>query len=272
MDSANPGHNVIFNTIDKISVNFEGTQAVVTLPGSFIESTEGTIEVYLSYDGEEVRSAKDIVVADGVVISDITPEEGKPGDVILLEGIGFAAKASDNIVTFAGAHGERISAGVLSASAQSLEVIVPNGVRTGDVMVEVYGELSNAVNFTVPYLVYITYGDNGNLLDDVFQLRLNGQIIRNDPSPQRKIGPIEVALTAGQHIVQLVGVEADDGVGTYYIDFGGDVVSVSGDELEGRDLLPTDIKTYYIEVGPAGEPDQNQVQWYLENLQSETMH
>ncbi|MEN3158509.1 hypothetical protein ABC502_09025 [Alkalimonas sp. NCh-2] len=272
VDSANPGHNVIFNTIDKISVNFEGTQAVVTLPGSFIESTEGTIEVYLSYDGEEVRSAKDIVVADGVVISDITPEEGKPGDVILLEGIGFAAKASDNIVTFAGAHGERISAGVLSASAQSLEVIVPNGVRTGDVMVEVYGELSNAVNFTVPYLVYITYGDNGNLLDDVFQLRLNGQIIRNDPSPQRKIGPIEVALTAGQHIVQLVGVEADDGVGTYYIDFGGDVVSVSGDELEGRDLLPTDIKTYYIEVGPAGEPDQNQVQWYLENLQSETMH
>ncbi|MEE2025774.1 IPT/TIG domain-containing protein [Alkalimonas mucilaginosa] len=271
VDSANPTNEHPFDGKDAV-VNFEGTRVIVTLPSSFIESIEGTIEVYLTYDGDEVKSAKDIVVADGVIISDITPEEGKPGDVILLEGIGFAANREDNTVTFAGVHGERIVANILQVSAQSLEVEVPNGVRTGDVTVEVLGQLSNAVNFTVPYLVYITYGDNGNLLDDVFQLRLNGQIIRNDPSPQRKIGPIEVALTAGQHIVQLVGVEADDGVGTYYIDFSGDVVSVSGDEQEGRDLLPTDIKTYLIEVGPAGEVNHNQVQWYLENLQPEHLH
>lgn len=121
-------------------------------------------------------------------------------------------------------------------------------------------------------MVYITYGDNGDngdLLDDVFQLRVNGQIVRNDPLAKRVIGPIEVALTEGQHIVELIGIEADDGIGTYYIDFSGDVLSVSGDLLEGRDLLQEDVKVFYLDVGPNSEPVANQAEQYLNNLQAE---
>ena len=45
--------------------------------------------------------------------------------------------------------------------------------------------------------------------------------------------------------------KADDGIATYYIEFAGDVISVSGDELSGRDLyghmwtLPVSEGTHY---------------------------
>lgn len=42
--------------------------------------------------------------------------------------------------------------------------------------------------------------------------------------------------------------KADDGIATYYIEFAGDVISVSGDELSGRDLCPNTHKTYQLTV------------------------
>lgn len=42
--------------------------------------------------------------------------------------------------------------------------------------------------------------------------------------------------------------KADDGITTYYIEFAGDVISVSGDELSGRDLCPNTHKLYQITV------------------------
>lgn len=57
-----------------------------------------------------------------------------------------------------------------------------------------------------------------------------------------KVGPLTVSLDDGEHSVQLTGIRADDGIATYYIEFSGDVVSVNGDELSGRDLCPNTQK------------------------------
>ena len=95
----------------------------------------------------------------------------------------------------------------------------------------------------------ITFGDNGNFNDDIFKLVVDDKVITDGSSPQRKVGPISVPLAAGTHTVKLVGIRAEDEIGTYYIEFAGNVVSVNGDALEGRDLLKDSVKTFTVVIG-----------------------
>lgn len=246
-DSNNRDHTY---TVSKDAViNEEGNQATITLPETYINDAVGPIEVSVEHLDETAYSANNIEVTFGLVITEITPDEGKPSDVITIKGSGFSVEPRFNIVEFQSKNG-RVEAIVESATSTELKVKVPVGAKTGDVTVRVGNNESNGLLFTIPFTITITYGDNGNHNDDVFKLKVGGNVVYDNDQPQRQIGPIEIALTQGVHKIELEGTKADDGIGTYYISFGGDVQSVSGDALEGRDLCPEVVKTYNVTVGP----------------------
>lgn len=137
---------------------------------------------------------------------------------------------------------------MIQASNESLTVIVPEGIQTGVITVEINNELSNEYPFIGPSELLITFGDNGNLNDDVYKLSVNDDVIYDNSTPKRTVGPIRVSLEEGTHKVQLTGIRADDGIGTYYIEFAGNVSSVSGDAQSGRDLCPEVVKTCNIVI------------------------
>jgi hypothetical protein len=94
--------------------------------------------------------------------------------------------------------------------------------------------------------VTITIGDNGNLLDDIFEVRIQGQTVLTSSVPVRSISTT-VNLAAGDHTVEMIGRAAPDGVGTYFIQFSGATV-IGGAPLSGTDLTPGVVKTFLIRV------------------------
>ena len=83
-------------------------------------------------------------------IATLDPSAGLPAARITITGTGFAASASSNVVTFAGARNTRVRATVSGVpSATGLTVTVPTQAVTGPVTVSVSGKLTNAVPFTI---------------------------------------------------------------------------------------------------------------------------
>lgn len=94
--------------------------------------------------------------------------------------------------------------------------------------------------------VTITMGDNGNLLDDIFEVKIQGQTVLTSSAPVRSISTT-VNLAAGDHTVEMIGRAAPDGIGTYFIQFSGATV-IGGAPLSGTDLTPGVVKTFLIRV------------------------
>jgi PKD domain-containing protein/dockerin type I repeat protein len=94
--------------------------------------------------------------------------------------------------------------------------------------------------------VTITMGDNGTALDDIFEVRIQGQTVLTSSSPVRSISTT-VNLAAGDHTVQMIGRAAPDGIGTYFIQFSGATV-IGGAPLSGSDLTPGVVKSFTIRV------------------------
>ena len=94
--------------------------------------------------------------------------------------------------------------------------------------------------------VMITMGDNGNLNDDIYEVRIQGQTVLTSSVPVRSISTT-VNLAVGDHTVQMIGRAAPDGVGTYFIQFSGATV-IGGAPLSGTDLTPGVVKTFLIRV------------------------
>ncbi|MBI4577610.1 MAG: IPT/TIG domain-containing protein [Planctomycetes bacterium] len=80
----------------------------------------------------------------GPAIDRLVPAIGDPGARIEVLGRGFDSTTSGNQVRF---HGT--AARVISASATRLEVEVPTGATSGDVVVQALGQTSNGMPFTV---------------------------------------------------------------------------------------------------------------------------
>lgn len=95
--------------------------------------------------------------------------------------------------------------------------------------------------------VMITMGDNGSLLDDIFEVRVNGATVLTSSVPVVTTSTT-INLPPGEHSVTMLGRAAPDGVGTYFIHFSG-IESYSGDALSGTDLTPGVQKNYTIVVG-----------------------
>ncbi len=94
--------------------------------------------------------------------------------------------------------------------------------------------------------VTITMGDNGSLLDDIFEVRVEGQTVLTSSVPVRSVSTT-LDLPSGAYNVSMLGRAAPDGIGTYYIQFSGASV-LAGDSLSGSDLTPGVTKTFLIEV------------------------
>ncbi len=94
--------------------------------------------------------------------------------------------------------------------------------------------------------VTITMGDNGNLLDDIFEVLVDGVTVLTSSEPVTSTSTT-IALQPGDHTVEMIGRAAPDGVGTYFIEFSGATL-VSGDPLSGIDLTPGVVKTFIINV------------------------
>ena len=74
----------------------------------------------------------------------LMPDIGLAGTEVTIEGSAFSLNPEDNRVTFGG-----IEAQVVSAAADRLVAVAPEGVFTGPVVVQRDGETSNALTFTV---------------------------------------------------------------------------------------------------------------------------
>ncbi len=234
-----------------LSVNKQGTELEFMLANvSQIDAAKGPLDVYVEHRDDKAKLPYQILVGTDLMISAITPNRAKAGEQVTISGIGFSEQLVGNIVRFVSESGEVKRASVTAATTESLTVTVPDSPGAGYVTVEVGGEVSNQLPFFGPGQVSITFGDNGNFNDDVYKLAVNGRVIYENGTPKRKVGPLAIALDEGEHTVELTGIRADDGIGTYYIEFSGDVVNVSGDAQSGRDLCPEVVKTFTITVGP----------------------
>ncbi|MCL1066072.1 IPT/TIG domain-containing protein [Shewanella olleyana] len=245
------------------SVNEQGTELEFSINSvTQLNNAVGPLRVEVHHLNKVAIVPYDVLIGQGLTISSITPNKASPGDEVKISGIGFSRTISDNEVTFSGANGQRLKAAVKSAATDELVVVVPDGAISGFITVEVAEQLSNEFPFSGPGQVSITFGDNGNFNDDVFKLLVNNRVIYDNNQPERKVGPIDISLEDGVHNVKLTGIRADDGIATYYIEFSGDITSVSGDELSGRDLCPNTHKNYQITVsnGASAGNSNNQKQ------------
>lgn len=94
--------------------------------------------------------------------------------------------------------------------------------------------------------VTITMGDNGTANDDIYEVRIQGQTVLTSSVPVRSISTT-VNLAVGDHVVEMLGRAAPDGIGTYFIQFSGATV-IGGAPLSGSDLTPGVVKTFLIRV------------------------
>jgi IPT/TIG domain len=82
---------------------------------------------------------------DRMYISHINPYSGAEGDTVNIVGNKFSSNPFENEVTF-----DSLKATILEARSTRLKVIVPQGARTGMVMVKTYNDIAYR-NFTVTY-------------------------------------------------------------------------------------------------------------------------
>jgi hypothetical protein len=94
--------------------------------------------------------------------------------------------------------------------------------------------------------VTITMGDNGTANDDIYEVRILGRTVLTSSVPVRSVSTT-VNLAAGDHVVEMIGRAAPDGIGTYFIQFSGATV-IGGAPLSGSDLTPGVVKTFNIRV------------------------
>jgi YD repeat-containing protein len=108
-----------------------------------------------------------VVTATAASISGLLPTSGPVGTTVTITGSSFGASQGSSIVTFNGTS----AATVYSWSASSIEVAVPSGATTGNLVVTVGGVASNGMPFTVGPLGFVTYvyDDLGRLVSVVDQ-------------------------------------------------------------------------------------------------------
>ncbi|NPA52903.1 MAG: hypothetical protein GXO22_08410 [Aquificae bacterium] len=237
--------------------NVKGKVFNVNQDGTLIHSifnindfSDGNYSVKVKHQGQEATFNEEIEILgeNKIRITNLEPSKGQEGDVIKIYGCGFSYDPSLNEVYFSGENGEEIRGFVLRSSSGVLEVVVPNGVVTGDVYVKVKDAVSNSLLFTVEKAnVTITFGDCGPVNDDTFALYIDGELEYSMSAPARPFD-VNVSLSVGTHEVRLVGITAPDNIGTYCIYFSSNVRIISGPPTSGTDLTAGVTKIWVIEV------------------------
>ena len=118
---------------------------------------------------------------DYVAVDDIQPNQGKPGDKVLIFGEHFSDDPLDNEVIFSGNNPlDTIFAQVTQARNDVLEIIVPEDGITGGIKVRVDGHIANAPSFSYQGDVVIdSLSPDHGRKDEV--ITIHGKNFRLDP-------------------------------------------------------------------------------------------
>ena len=97
--------------------------------------------------------------------------------------------------------------------------------------------------------VTISMGDNGTLLDDIFQVSVDGTVVLTSQVPVTFTSTV-VELSVGDHVLVMTGLAAPDGIGTYFISVT-NAELIGGPPLSGTNLTAGTSFTWTLRVnGP----------------------
>ena len=128
--------SVSFNGTAATPTSWSGTSIAVTVPAG-----AATGNVVVTVDSQ---ASNGVVFTVTPAISSVSPDSGAEGTSVDISGTSFGATQGASTVTFNGT-----AATPTSWSGTSITVTVPAGATTGNVVVTVDGQASNAVAFTV---------------------------------------------------------------------------------------------------------------------------
>lgn len=161
-------------------------------------------------------------------ITAITPASGQPGDVVTILGNGFVADGSRMTVTF-----HHAIADLLSATETALDVVVPPGALTGDVIVCIGSDIcSNAFPFGITYgppfvdvssiafetgTASLWVADRGTV-DTVYEIDATGAVVPRGTLNQALLGHPSPSTGSGR-IYYCNSLDSDFNAGTIeYVD------------------------------------------------------
>ncbi|MEE2025772.1 thrombospondin type 3 repeat-containing protein [Alkalimonas mucilaginosa] len=246
------------------SYNAACNEASVYIPGQFWLSLQpdSRVAVDLIFGSHQSANSVEhdtspnyITVGQGLSIDNVTPDPVFTGQELVLNGNGFSAIPSDNNVTFVAENGGRVSALVRRATSQQLTVIVPDNAASGILRLEVDGSLAEFDVEVTRVEITISYGDNGNLLDDSFQVVLDGRVV-SESDTSRRNHRVTVPTEPGQRELSLIGITVPDNRATYYICLSSNVEVVRGEPSASVDFDEGDQFSTHLLIHVKAEPNQ----------------
>ena len=206
----------------------------------------GSIATY-NYDavGNLLSISRSTVAANGPTILSFTPQQGAPGQVVTIQGEGFSATPSADVVKFNGT-----AATVSAATTTSLTVAVPAGATTGLLSVTLAGVTATSdKNFIVSTLqsIRVTPAISGVALNATQQFKaigtfsngaaldISGSVVWSSSSP--------TAATISNS-VGTAGVATGVGVGST-------TITATGGSVSGSAVLA--VALLNVSVSPVGE-------------------
>lgn len=218
-----------------------------------IDSTGIVIEYIYDSVGNILEVRRSTLAQPGALtIFNITPQQGGPASTVTIQGQGFSTTPASNAVRFNG-----VATTVLSATANTLVVVVPSGATTGPVSVTVGNSTATSSNaFTVlpnPAIssVLPTYVVAGTIIPNfvVTGVNLSGSIFSLVPAlspPAATVGTAFINPTGTSATLSIsVGANA---VGTFVI-----VASRAG---LSSSLIPTTANSFRI-LSPTADEDHD---------------
>jgi RHS repeat-associated protein len=145
--STQGGSTVTFNGIVSTPTSWNDASVIVPVPAAM---TPGNANVTVTVGGVPSNTAAFTVVAASS-ITQLSPTSGVAGTVVTITGSGFDSSQGSSTVSFAGT-----LAAPTYWSPNVIQVQVPAGATTGNVVVTVAGGASNPVGFTVTPTLGVT--------------------------------------------------------------------------------------------------------------------
>lgn len=211
-------------------------EVTVYIPQEIITQAtlDSKIEVEVVFDDNIANSAqqnsspKYLTFADGLKIDKINPDPALTEQLVTITGVGFdTTELTNNEVYFTSENGELLKSDVLSGDNTQIKVKVPNGAVTGPVTVKVGDDEDSSAIVISESTITFTFGDNGNVIDDSFQVSVDGEIIdETTPGQRKKTNTLTTEL--GEHDITITGITVPDQRATYYICFSNNVDVISG--------------------------------------------
>ncbi len=117
-----------------------------------VDSTGNVVEYVYDPVGNILQIKRSTSPAGALAIFSFTPQSGGIGQAVTIQGQGFSTNAGSNVIQFNG-----VAATIVSASANTLVALVPQGSTTGPISVKVGTQTaSSSNNFTVIPVPVIT--------------------------------------------------------------------------------------------------------------------